>query len=346
MTISLFRTGLPLLVSLLLSGCGNPNQRLDEYVFYEGPHIQLKVVRYYRNIPFNYLGEQAVVMCRSENTAHIQADDPQDAGWRILGAGSGHESKTARQAAAAVSPDYEIRGKDILISKQTVLNVSFDACGHFINWDPGRLPEAMIDRVEKPDSCAPDGPADCRYLDFEGDRAPRYEQIRVTGTDKVSFTVRSSAFRGIESLRVRSGNNSAIWHVQTTSLNIEDRRLDASTLPSIPVVRLDTGSDDARLADWLESSLPPGSILIWPDTLTECRDQSEAVKTSAAAACAAIRFNDSEGNSGMLYIEINPDAENSPGKPAFHSAFYKAGDQRLWLSSLTALRKTLSRPAN
>ena len=57
--------GIVILCSLL-AACGNPNQRLDEYVFYDGPEFKLKVVRSYRNIPFNYLGEHAVVMCQSE----------------------------------------------------------------------------------------------------------------------------------------------------------------------------------------------------------------------------------------------------------------------------------------
>ena len=64
---------------ILLVACGNPNQRLDEYVFYDGSQFRLKVVRYYRNIPFNQLGEHAVVMCRSENTTQFPAHAQQDA---------------------------------------------------------------------------------------------------------------------------------------------------------------------------------------------------------------------------------------------------------------------------
>ena len=75
-----------LMLCTLIAACGNPNQRLDEYVFHDGPQFKLKVVRYYRNIPFNYLGEHAAVMCRSENTAEFPAHDQQDAGRRMLGA--------------------------------------------------------------------------------------------------------------------------------------------------------------------------------------------------------------------------------------------------------------------
>ena len=202
----------------LLAACGEPNQRLDEYIFYDGPQFSLKVVRYYRNIPFNYLGEHAVVMCRSENTAKFQAPDPQDAGWRVLGAGGGQGSRDARQAALRMEDDYEVFDDRTLIAKTHVFNISFDACGHFINWDPSRLPQAMIDPVEKPDSCVPNGPVDCRHYDFQGDRAPRYEQISTAAKGQVGFTVRSKTFKGVESLRVQTSNNGAVWHVKTVGL--------------------------------------------------------------------------------------------------------------------------------
>ena len=215
-------SGLIFLFTLL--ACGEPNQRLDEYEFYQGPQFRLKVVRYYRNIPFNYLGEYAVVMCQSENTADFSANDRQDAGWRMLGAVAGQDNTSAREAASSVKDDYEVLDNHTLVATTSAFNISFDACGHFISWDPGRLPESMIDPVEKPDSCAPNGPVDCRHLDFEGDRAPRYEQVSITGPGQVSFTVRSKTFKGVERLRVQTGNNGAVWHVDTAGLDTDARR--------------------------------------------------------------------------------------------------------------------------
>jgi hypothetical protein len=232
----------------LLVACGNPNQRLDEYVFYEGPQFSLKVVRFYRNIPFNQLGEQAVVMCKSRNTMEITARDQQDAGWRILGAEDARGSKSAKEAALTAKDSYDVFDDHTLIGKMAVFNISFDACGHFINWDPGRLPQAMIDPVEKPDSCAPDGPLDCRYIDFEGDRKPQYEQINVAGNGQVSFTARSPTFRGIELLRVQTGNNGAVWHVETVGHDRDSQGLQPDTVSSLSMPLLEKGLADVGMA--------------------------------------------------------------------------------------------------
>ena len=372
-----------IILCVLLVACGNPNQRLDEYVFYDGPQFRLKVVRYYRNIPFNQLGEHAVVMCQSENTTKFPAYEQQDAGWRTLGAGDGQGSKDAKQAALRVEDDYEVFDDHTLIAKTTVFNISFDACGHFINWDPGRLPQAMIDPVEKPDSCAPNGPVDCRHYDFEGDRAPEYEQISIATKGQVGFTATSKTFKGVELLRVQTRNNGAVWHVKTVGLDKVNRRqaregalgykvnrrqarqgelrskrrspggegaleyankqrLDADAVGSLSMPLLEKGMSDVSLMDWLESALPPRSMVIWPDALGACGEAQENDGQAASTPCAEIRFNDSEGNSGALYIAMNTDSENRPGEVSFHSSVYISGDRPRPVGSLTGLRDSLA----
>ncbi|GMQ89217.1 MAG: hypothetical protein BMS9Abin09_0682 [Gammaproteobacteria bacterium] len=316
-------------LSVLLTACGNPNQRLDEYVFYDGPQFRLKVVRYYRNIPFNQLGERAVVMCRSVNTAKFPAHDQQDAGWRMLGAEDAQGSKNAKEAALTVKDGYEVIGDHTLAGKVNVFNISFDACGHFISWDPRRLPQVMIDPVKKPDSCAPNGPADCRYYDFEGDRAPRYEQIHVAGKGQVSFTASSPTFRNVESLRVQTSNNGVVWHVETVGPGKQGLNPDA--IRSLPMSLLEKGMDETSLVDWLGSALPARSMVIWPDMLSTCGDRQ----------CAEIRFNDSEGNNGTLYIAMNTDPGKRKGKVSFHSGVYSSGGKSRPIKSLTGLRESL-----
>jgi hypothetical protein len=324
----------------LLAACGNPSQRLDEYVFYDGPEFKLKVVRSYRNIPFNYLGEHAVVMCQSDNTAEYPAHDQQDAGWRMLGAGSGQGSKNAEQAAVAVKHDYQVLDDHTLIAKTSVLNISFDACGHFINWDPSRLPQSMLNPVEKPDSCAPNGPVDCRYYDFEGDRAPRYEQIRVTAKGQVSFTARSRTFKGVELLSVQTSNNGAVWHVETAGS--DKQALKPATIRSLPMRSLGKELDNTSLVHWLESVLPPRSVVIWPDVLSRCGEHQGTGEQTSSTPCAAIHFNDAEGNSGTLYIVMAVASENSPGKASFHSGVYNSGGKSRPIDSLAGLSENLA----
>lgn len=337
----------------LLVACGNPNQRLDQYVFYDGPQFKLKVVRYYRNIPFNQLGEHAVVMCQSGNTTTSPAYDEQDAGWRTLGAVGGQDSQDAKQAALRVKDEYEVFDDHTLIAKTNVFNISFDACGHFINWDPSRLPQTMIEPVEKPDSCAPDGPVDCRHYDFEGDRAPEYEQISIATKGQVAFTVKSKAFKRVEVLRVQTRNNGAVWHVKTVGLDKVNRRqakegtlgyankqrLDADAVGSLQMPLLEKGMSDVSLMDWLESALPPRSMVIWPDALGACGETQEK---DSQALCAEIRFNDSDGNSGALYVTMNTDPNDRPGEVSFHSGAYTSGGRTRPLGSLTGLRERLA----
>ncbi len=315
--------------SALITACGNPNQRLDEYIFYDGPQFRLKVVRYYRNIPFNQLGEQAVVMCQSENTTEFPSYEQQDAGWHMLGAGDVQGSKTAKEAALRIKHDYEVFDDHTLIVKMSIFNISFDACGHFINWDPGRLPQALINPREKPDSCAPDGPVDCRHYDFEEEGAPHYEQIQVAGNGQVSFTASTPTFKGVESLYIETRNNGDVWHVETVGSGKQQLKPDA--LRSLPVSALENGLEDVSLEDWFEAVLPARSMVIWPDILTSCGKQR----------CAEIRFNDSEGNSGTLYIAMHTDSAGIPGEVSFHSSVYNTGQTSRPIKSLASLRESL-----
>jgi hypothetical protein len=279
-------------------------------------------------------------MCQSENTAEFPAHDQQDAGWRMLGAGSGQGSKNAEEAAVAVKDDYQVLDDHTLIAKTSVFNISFDACGHFINWDPSRLPQSLMNPVEKPDSCAPNGPVDCRYYDFEGDRAPRYEQIRVTARGQVSFTARSKTFKGAELLSVQTSNNGAVWHVETAGSDKQGLKPDS--IRSLPMQLLEKELDNTRLVDWLESVLPPRSVVIWPGVLSRCGEHQGTGEQTSSTPCAEIHFNDVEGNSGTLYIAMAIDSGNSPGKVSFHSGVYNSGGKSRSIDSLAGLYEILA----
>ena len=331
-----------LLLGILPVACGEPNQRLDEYVFYDGPQFRLKVVRYYRNIPFNYLGEHGVVMCQSDNTGDYSGNDRQDAGWRMLGEVDARGSRHARDVAPGLQDDYLVFDEHTLIAKKNVLNISFDACGHFINWDPTRLPQDMIAAVQRPDSCAPDGPLDCRYYDFEGERKPQYDQISAAGTGQLSFRVRTPAFRGRQSLHVQTRNKGALWHVDRIGPDAGGQQQQAGTFRSLSTVLLETGRDEVSPVDWFEAVLPPGSMVIWPDGLAACGEPQGDGAQNHSLLCADIRFNDSAGNSGVLSVGIAADAGNAAGHAAFHSAVYTTVDQTLPIRSLSGLREILA----
>jgi hypothetical protein len=105
---------------------------------------------------------------------------------------------------------------------------------------------------------------------------------------------------------------------------------------------LEYGMDDISLMDWLESALPPGNMVIWPQALSACGEAQEDDGQAPSTPCAEIRFNDSGGNSGALYIAMNTDQENRPGEVSFHSGVYITGDRSQPIESLTSLRERLS----
>ena len=61
-----------LIVCVLVSGCDGL-EKLDEKVFYEGPHFKLKLARYYESILFHFNGEVFSVQCQSSATSSYQA---------------------------------------------------------------------------------------------------------------------------------------------------------------------------------------------------------------------------------------------------------------------------------
>ncbi len=202
--------------NVALVSCSQGAQKLDEAVFYEGPHFKLKLVRYYENLLLHYTGEVFRVQCASEQTANSPGHKTQDPGWRTLGNGGAIGSKNVTELVERERRNYLVIDDETLVWLGNGVSVSFDACGQFRAWFPTSLPEELIDPVEKPDFCAPKGKADCRHYDFQGDRAPHFGDIQVSRQGAISFTVRSKAFRGERTVRVQSTNFGKSWDVTPT----------------------------------------------------------------------------------------------------------------------------------
>ena len=196
---------------VLVSACSPSTRILDEALIYQGPQFQLKLVRYFQDIPLSYTGEVFFVQCSSAQTRNSPAQKTQDAGWRSLGSGGAIGSKSAAEVAARERRNYFVIDDKTLVWIGTGVNVSFDACGGFHAWYPTALAEDVITPVAKPDYCKPRGAADCRQNDFMGDREPRFDEIAVTSSGGISFIVHSKAIRGGKSVRVRSSDFGKTW---------------------------------------------------------------------------------------------------------------------------------------
>ena len=200
-----------LLAALVLVSCGLGSDKLDEAFIYDGPQFRLKLVRYYVNMLLHYTGEVYRVQCASDRTTRSPKLDTQEAGWVTAGNGGAIGSKSAAELVEQVRSNYIVVDEGTLVWLNIGVNVSFDACGRFRGWYPSSLPADVIDPVEKPDYCRPKGTADCRNYDFMGDRAPRYEDFRVSPDGRIAFTARSKAFRDGKSVRVWSADFGKTW---------------------------------------------------------------------------------------------------------------------------------------
>ncbi len=226
-TPGLLRAAGLVVVLALSTGCDSGLRRLDEHVFYTGPGYQLKVVRYYENLPLHYSGEIYSVQCQSAATRDIEALPAQDPGWRILERGGAIGTERASDIVSRLEHHYLAIDATRLVWLDRLFHVSFDGCGSFASWDPTALGPERIDPVEKPDYCAPKGTADCRSMDFEGDRSPRYEDVHVEPDGRIRFVARTPAFRGVIALRVASDDFGRTWRVdpiERAPLELDPRR--------------------------------------------------------------------------------------------------------------------------
>jgi hypothetical protein len=206
------------LAGLLLAGCDS-TRRLDELIFYEGPEVTLKLVRYYRNLFLSFNGEIYSVQCRSSETAGNQAGRDQDQDWRKLSTGTALESKSAQEVVDNLKDEYLIMDERTVVKRGGGIGVSFDACGTFRHWGATKLPIELIDQIEKPSHCA--GTGDCRHYDFEGDRAPQISDIRTEPSGRISFVARSKAFKDGAVFRIESHDYGRSWGYTRIAVNGE-----------------------------------------------------------------------------------------------------------------------------
>ena len=208
------RAGLAALVLVWLIACGTSTKRLDEASLYKGPQFELKVVRYFENYPFHFVGEVFRVQCGSARTAGSPGHATQDPGWVTLAAGTAIGSKSAAELVERERTHFRKIDDQTLIWIGSGLKVSFDACGSIQSWYPWDLPSELIEPAEKSPYCKPAGTVDCRQDDFAGDREARFDEILVEPAGTVSFLVRSKGLKSERGVRVTSADRGRTWKAE------------------------------------------------------------------------------------------------------------------------------------
>ena len=197
-----------------LVACSASTKKLDEAILYEGPQFKLKVVRYYENLPFHFVGQVFSVQCGSARTASSPGHTTQDPGWVTLAAGAALGSKSAAELLERERLHFRPIDDQTLVWIGSGIQVSFDACGEIRSWYPWYLPSELIVPAEKPPYCKPTGSVDCRKDDFLGAREASFDEIVVTPDGTVSFLVHSKAFKSERGVRVASADRGRTWQVE------------------------------------------------------------------------------------------------------------------------------------
>jgi hypothetical protein len=208
LAVLLFASGCQLLLdaSMLTSH----TSRLDTVVFYRGPKVQLRVVRYREYDPLSNIGYSYVVECRSGRH------------WTELASALDNISPNAAAIAKEVARQFKTVGGGVVWLKDYAPPaVASDSCT-FNEWQPWYVDVKYIDPAKpqaanlrpinpdaKPSFCA-DPKIDCRPWEFGGARRPRYTNFKLD-PDGISFDVTSLAFKDGVAMRVETRDLGATW---------------------------------------------------------------------------------------------------------------------------------------
>lgn len=170
--------------SLVVSAGCNDGARLDAAPLHQGPRFELRVVRYYENLPLSYTGEVYRVQCRSDQTAALPAARMHEPGWATVTNGGAIDTTSAAQLAESLRRQFLVLSDDVVIwMNETFAIVTFDACGSFAAWRPS--PEV----------------------------ATSFRDVRLEGPGVLSFVAAPAAPTDGKPLRVRTEDAGATWLV-------------------------------------------------------------------------------------------------------------------------------------
>lgn len=199
------------LAIVLAASCFSVHRTLDEAVFYDGPYFKLRMQRRYDRqyaIVIDEVMKTFVIQCSSPGTMNGQKTK-----WVDIGSGGdASDVQTAQELIDRESARYRVVNDRTLVWTGNGVGVTFDGCATFAYWYPALLPSDAIDPAPKPDWCSQPR-VDCRGFDFMGDRQPVYDELQVDGDGRVSFTVRSKAFKDGNARVVRSNDHGRTWTV-------------------------------------------------------------------------------------------------------------------------------------
>jgi hypothetical protein len=192
-----------LILSMLISGCGNSREKTGEAALFHSDNLNIKLVQIYTDMPWHYYGLSHEIWCQSPQTSDLNYREI-DRGWTQFSGSSISEpgqspSREIKQnvlnkATSEASRNLHVINEHIFAySDGEHFTITFDACRSFLTWSAKEIPSDLIVPLENSPYCLN---GNCpSYANFLDARSISYSDVHVDeATRKVSFLAQSKAF--------------------------------------------------------------------------------------------------------------------------------------------------------
>jgi hypothetical protein len=212
---------------MLISGCGNSQEKTGESVLFRSDRLNIKLVQMYTDMPWHYYGLSHEIWCQSPQTSELNYHGI-DRGWNRFSSSSISEpgpspSRETRQqalskaATAAIQHLHVINDEIVAYADGEFFAVTFDGCTSFSSWSARNIPLDVVIPLENSPYC-PSGKCPPE-ANFWGDRNVTYSDIQIDITSKnISFHAHSKGIIGGKVV-VTSKDAGMHWKVVRKSIN-------------------------------------------------------------------------------------------------------------------------------
>lgn len=193
------------ILAILISGCGNSQEKTGEATLFHSDKLNIKLVQIYTNMPWHYYGLSHEIWCQSPQTSELNYYGI-DRGWNRFGASSISEpgqspSRETKQivlnkaATTGAQHLHVINDEIVAYADGEFFRATFDGCESFSSWSARTIPLEMVIPLENSPYCI--GGKCPPEANFWGDRNVTYSDIQIDITSKnISFHAHSKGLIG------------------------------------------------------------------------------------------------------------------------------------------------------
>jgi len=218
----------PFILGILISGCGNSQEKTGETVLFRSDKLNIKLVQIYTDMPLHYYGLSHEIWCQSPQTSELRYHE-MDQGWDRFststisepGQSPSRETKQkalSKAATAGAQRLHVINNEIVAYADGEFFTVTFDGCKFHSVWSARDIPLDMVIPVESSPYCQNEK---CpSWANFRDDRSITYSDIKIDVSSKgISFLAHSKGLRGGK-VAVTSRDAGLHWEVVSGTTNI------------------------------------------------------------------------------------------------------------------------------